>query len=158
MFRGIPLNTFHAVTCRSLVDVSSLFFSSALLFDSSPSYFLFVALIICSFLRFDQGARAACLVVVVLLLSVASPLVLICFCVQDCIAARTSLEGRLAWLLLQNHELEEELAAWKLHGGPDPGLLATLGALDACLMLVLVGGVLWRQHYGPAGPVYPVDR
>jgi hypothetical protein len=115
-------------------------------------------MITCSFLRFDQGARVAYLAVVVLFLSAFSSQTLICLRVQDCIAARTSLEGRLARLLLQNHELEEELAAWKLHGGPDPGLLATLGASDACLMLVLVGGVLWRQHYGPAGPVYPVDR
>jgi hypothetical protein len=25
-------------------------------------------------------------------------------------------------------------------------------------MLLLVGGVIWRQRYGPDGPIYPVDR
>jgi hypothetical protein len=68
------------------------------------------------------------------------------------------LEGRLSKLLLQNHELEDELASWRLRGGPDPGLLATLGVSDACLMLLLVGGVVWRRHYGPEGPAYPIDR
>jgi hypothetical protein len=78
--------------------------------------------------------------------------------VQDCISHRTALEGKLARLLAQNLELEDELAAWRLHGGPDPGLLATLGASDACLVVILVGGVIWRRHYGPDGPVYPIDR
>jgi hypothetical protein len=80
------------------------------------------------------------------------------FHVQDCVSARSSLEGKLARLLAQNHELEDELASWRLHGGPDPGLLATLGASDAFLVLTLVGGVVWRRHFGPDGPTYPVDR
>jgi hypothetical protein len=60
--------------------------------------------------------------------------------------------------VLQNEALEEELSSWRLHGGPDAGLLATLGVSYAVLMLLLVGGVLWRHFYGPAGPVYPIDR
>jgi hypothetical protein len=68
------------------------------------------------------------------------------------------LEGRIAKLVLQNEALEEELSSWRLHGGPDAGLLATLGVSDAVLMLFLVGGVLWRHFYGPAGPTYPIDR
>jgi hypothetical protein len=83
---------------------------------------------------------------------------LVIFRVQDCVTVRSSLEGKLARLLAQNHELEDELASWRLHGGPDPGLLATLGASDAFLVLALVGGVVWRQHFGPDGPAYPVDR
>jgi hypothetical protein len=78
--------------------------------------------------------------------------------VQDCVATRTSLEGKLARLLVRNHELEDELASWRLHGEPDPSLLATLGASDVLLSLLLAGGVAWRQYYGPDGPVYPVDR
>ncbi len=64
----------------------------------------------------------------------------------------------MAKLVLQNEALKEELSSWRLHGGPDAGLLATLGVSDAVLMLLLVGGVLWRHFYGPAGPTYPVDR
>jgi hypothetical protein len=80
------------------------------------------------------------------------------FLVQDCIAVRTSLEGKLARLMVQNHELEDELASWRLHGEPDPSLLATLGASDVLLSLLLAGGVAWRHYYGPDGPAYPVDR
>jgi hypothetical protein len=80
------------------------------------------------------------------------------FHMQDCVSARSSLEGKLARLLAQNHDLEDELASWRLHGGPDPGLLATLGASDAFLVLTIVGGVVWRRHFGPDGPTYPVDR
>ncbi len=80
------------------------------------------------------------------------------FFVQDCVAIRTSLEGKLARLLVRNHELEDELASWRLHGEPDPSLLATLGASDVLLSLLLAGGVAWRQYYGPDGPVYPIDR
>jgi hypothetical protein len=72
--------------------------------------------------------------------------------------ARTSLEGKVAKLILQTQALEEELSAWRLQGGPDTGLLATLGASDALLLLVYLGGVVWRAHLGPGGPMYPVDR
>ncbi len=80
------------------------------------------------------------------------------FHTQDCVSARSSLEGKLARLLAQNHELEDELASWRLHGGPDPGLIATLGMSDFLLSVLLAGGVIWRHHYGPTGPIYPVDR
>jgi hypothetical protein len=144
-FRGIPLNTSHAVTCRFLQMLQR----SCLL--------IFVSLSLIRSLCF-QEVRDGWLVIVVLLLFIFSLRVLILVCAQDCIASRASLEGRMAKLVLQNEALEEELSSWRLHGGPDAGLLTTLGISDAVLMLLLVGGVLWRHFYGPAGPVYPIDR
>ena len=64
----------------------------------------------------------------------------------------------MAALMVRNRELEEELASWRVHGEQDPGLLATLGVSDVLLSLLLAGGVVWRHHYGPTGPTYPVDR
>jgi hypothetical protein len=68
------------------------------------------------------------------------------------------LEGKVAFLTVRIHELEEELVSWRSHGDQDPGLIATLGVSDFLLSLLLAGGVIWRHHYGPAGPTYPVDR
>jgi hypothetical protein len=68
------------------------------------------------------------------------------------------LEGKLSRLLIRNQELEEELERWRMKGDPDLGLVTSLGLSDALLTLLLVGGVVWRRHYGPTGPSYPVDR
>ncbi len=61
-------------------------------------------------------------------------------------------------MTVRTHELEEELASWRAHGEQDTGLLATLGVSDVLLSMLLAGGVIWRHHYGPTGPTYPVDR
>ena len=73
-------------------------------------------------------------------------------------ADRSSLEDRLASLQLAFDAAEEEVATFNAQSGQDTTVMGVLGASDVVLVAAYVGGVLWRRHFGPEGPAYPVDR
>ena len=64
----------------------------------------------------------------------------------------------MASLQLAYGEVEEEVGNLRARSDQDAAVMGGLGASDAVLAALYIGGVLWRRHFGPDGPAYPVDR
>ena len=77
---------------------------------------------------------------------------------QACVAYQGELAAELASLRLSYEDSQAELAQLQANSASESAILGSLGASDALLAALYIGGVLWRRHFGPDGPIYPVDR
>ncbi len=71
---------------------------------------------------------------------------------------RADLAAQLARLKLAYEMAEADLAYLRSHGDVHLATIASLGTSEVALVLLYLAGVAWRHHFGPAGPVFPVDR
>ena len=77
---------------------------------------------------------------------------------QACVAYQGELAAELAALRLAYEDSQADLAALQASSAPDSAIMGTLGASDALLAALYLGGVAWRRYHGPDGPIFPVDR
>jgi len=70
---------------------------------------------------------------------------------QDCVAEDSGCERALG-------EAQDALALCSDYLGEDMTAPGVLGGVAAALVAVDAARIWWRRHYGPTGPLFPLDR